>query len=155
MTAMRRSVFLLLLLTGYACAEPPVMYVKTVNKPIEEVYARLYKALEEQRFWVAFEVDMAARMARFRDKWGEDYNRNGLSGIRSMVFCNIWWTNRIANADPDMVAMCPLHISLYERAGSTSVVFPRPSALARGSKATEVAEELESELIGIIDKNVK
>ena len=42
-----------------------------------------------------------------------------LSSVRSMVFRHIWWTNRIANADPDLLALCPLHLSIYGKDGKT------------------------------------
>ena len=134
-----------------ALGAPPAVYVKTVNMDLDTAYQRVYQALEEERFWVVFEADMGERMARFRDRWGEDYNRSKLSGVKSMVFCHIWWTNQIANADPDMLAMCPLHLSRYERDGRTTVVMLRPSVLAKGSRAEEKAAELESELIAIIE----
>ncbi len=150
---MRHSVLALLLMISLAAAAetPSSVYKKTVGRDLGSTYDKVHDALEAQRFWVVFEADMGARMARFAERWGEDYNRNKLAGVKSMVFCHIWWTNQIANADPDMLAMCPLHLSLYERDGSTSVVMLRPSVLARGSGAEAKAVELESELIGIIE----
>jgi uncharacterized protein (DUF302 family) len=93
---------------------------------------------------------MGQRMAKFADRWGEDYNRNGLQSIRSLVFCNIWWTNRIANADPDLLGLCPLHLSLYAKDGNTVVLLPRLSAMAEGSPGKEAASELEAELRKIV-----
>ena len=142
---------LLLLISLAAFAESPSVYKKTVALDMDSTYEKVHRALEDKRFWVVFEADMGARMARFAERWGEDYNRSNLSGVKSMVFCHIWWTNQIANADPDMLAMCPLHLSLYERDGRTTVVMLRPSVLARGSGAENKAAELESELIGIIE----
>jgi hypothetical protein len=117
---------------------------------LDEAYQRVYAALEKEKFWVVFEADLGERMAGFREQWGEDYNRSGLSGARSLVFCNLWWTNRIAGADPDMLSICPLHLSLYARGGTTSVVLLRPSVMAQGSGAETEAAELERELTGII-----
>ena len=134
-----------------AVAETPSVFKKSVALDMDSTYAKVHRALEDQRFWVVFEADMGARMARFAERWGEDYNRSNLSGVKSMVFCHIWWTNRIANADPDMLAMCPLHLSLYERDGKTTVVMLRPSVLAKGSGAEAEAAELEAELVGIIE----
>jgi hypothetical protein len=110
----------------------------------------VYKALEAEKFWVVFEADMGKRMAGMADKWGEDYNRNGLGAVKSMVFCNLWWTNRIANADPDLLALCPLHLSLFERDGETVLVMPGLSAMAEGSPGQARAAELEAELKGIL-----
>ena len=134
-----------------ALAAPPGIYVKTVEAELEPTYQSVYQGLEENRFWVVFEADMGARMAGFAERWGDDYNRSGLSGVKSMVFCHIWWTNHVANADPDLLALCPLHLSFYAKDGKTSVVFPRPSVVAKGTKGEAVAAELERELVGIIE----
>ena len=51
-----------------------------------------------------------------------------------------------------MLALCPLHISLYEKDGKTSIVMLRPSIIAKGSGAEAKAGELESELTAVIEK---
>ena len=142
----------LALLASPAHAAPDAIYKHEVEMELDRAYKALYAALEQDKFWVVFEADMLARMRRFADTWGPDFNQNALTGVRALVFCNIWWTNRIANADPDMLAMCPLHISVVEDAGKTAVLMLRPSVLARGSGAEEVAATLESELISLIER---
>jgi hypothetical protein len=62
----------------------------------------------------------------------------------------IWWTNRIANADPDLLALFPLHLRLYGKDGKTHVIMPRLSVLAEGSPGKDKAAELEAELRKII-----
>ena len=119
---------------------------------VDTAYQRLYQALEGERFWVVFETDMGSRMEKMRERWGADYNRQQLIGVRSMVFCNIDWTHRIANADPQLLALCPLHLSVYGQNGSTTVVMPRPSVLAAGSAGIDEASALEAELTGIIQR---
>jgi uncharacterized protein (DUF302 family) len=144
------ALFALLLSTAVP-AVPPGVYVRQTDLSLDDAYNRVYKALEANKFWVVFEADLAARMARFADKWGDDYNRQGLSGAKSMVFCNIWWTNRVAGADPAMLSLCPLHLSLYTKDGKTSITLLRPSVAAQGSGAEAAAAELEQELIGVIE----
>lgn len=130
---------------------PGGVYSRSTSLPLDQAYTRVYEALEAERFWVVFEANMGSRMAKMRERWGDDYNRNGLAGVRSMVFCNIDWTHRIANADPKLLALCPLHLSVYEQNGHSFVVMPRPSAIAVGSPGAATAEELESQLTGIIN----
>lgn len=142
---------LLLLVSTAAGAEPAGVLKLTSERPMDELYQDLYQALEEQKFWVVFESDMGKRMAKFADRWGEDYNRNALSAVRSMVFCNIWWTNRIANADPELLGVCPLHLSLYAKDGKTTILMPRLSDIAEGSPGKEAASELETKLRKIVE----
>ena len=142
----------LLLFAGQLQAVPAGIYSHSVAMPLDEAYAAVYAGLEEQRFWVVFEADMGKRMASMAERFGEEYNRQGLSGIKSMVFCNIGWTNRMASVDPELLALCPLHMTLFEKDGRTTVTFPRPSEIAVGSIGVHAATELEQELIGVVEK---
>lgn len=145
---------LLLLLSSSLCAAPAGILSIRTPLDLDAAYDRIYKALEAEKFWVVFEADMGERMQRFRDKWGPDYNKNQLQGVRSMVFCNLDWTNRIGNADPELMALCPLHLTLVARSGSTYVLMPRLSAMAAGSPGAITANELEAVIRGIIDKAI-
>ena len=150
----RWLIVLVVLLPVFSMAEP-VGVIKIVGeRPLNQVYGKVHEALEAERFWVVFEADMGSRMERFAEKWGEDYNRNGLDAVKSLVVCNIWWTNQIANADPDLLALCPLHLSLYERDGRTVVLMPRLSVLAEGSPGKEKAVELEKALRAIVEESL-
>ena len=91
------------------------VYIQQVDKPLSRVYDSVYKSLEEARFFVVFEPNIGANLASFSKKWGDDYNQNNIAEIRSMVFCNGWYANKVSNLDPDMLGFCPLHITLIER----------------------------------------
>jgi hypothetical protein len=121
-----------------------------VDKPLTSVYDNVYKSLEDARFFVVFEPNIGANLARFSDKWGDDYNRNKLTEIRSMIFCNGWYANQVSNLDPNMLGFCPLHITLIERDGKTTVLFNRPSAIAQASPAKDLLLEIETEVINAI-----
>jgi uncharacterized protein (DUF302 family) len=154
---MYKRIILILVLffntTAYADDSP--VFSMRAEKPMDEVYDSLYKALEEDAFFVVFEVNMGENLARFSQKWGENYNRNQLDGIRSIVFCNGWYANAVSNADPDMLALCPLHVSLYEKAGKTTVVFTRPTVMAANSPALGIAKRIEENVIAVIRKALR
>lgn len=135
-------------------ADEPRVYVAEAKAVLETTYQAVHEALEEARFWVVFEADMGAQLARFAEKWGEDYNRSALDGIRTMVICNAWWANRVANADPEMLAFCPLRIALTRKAGVTRVMFARPTLMAAQSPALPVMQEIENELRAAVDAGV-
>ena len=143
----------LMLLSLVAQAESAI-YKTSIKGDFDAINSAVYEALEENRLFVVFEPNIGANMQGFAERWGEDYNRNRLEQIRSMVFCNAWWANRVANADPDMLALCPLHLSLTHKAGETPVLFLRPDALARGSAAEGVATELTELVIKAIDQGL-
>ena len=99
--------------------------------------------MEDERFFIVFESNIGQNLVRFSGRWGEDYNRNALDGIRSMVFCNAWYANQVSNLDPDMLSLCPLHVTLYGKDNETRIVFTRPGYVGEGSKAQALLLELE------------
>jgi len=140
----------LLMVTGLARAVPDGVFRADAAAPLGKTYPAVLKAVENARFWVVFEADIGKNLAGFADKWGADYNRNGLSGIRSMVVCNGWYANAVSNADPDLLALCPLRINLVEKDGVTRVLFARPSVIAAGSPGEALARDIEQTLIKAI-----
>jgi len=137
-----------------AFADTSSVRVWNTGKDLETSYKVVYKSLENNRFFVVFEPDIQANISGFAERWGEDYNRNKLEGIRAMVFCNGWYANAVSNADPEMMALCPLHITLIQKNGSTRVLFVRPSAVAVGSEALSVAKDLEADVARALDEAV-
>lgn len=159
MKIIRNWLFLLVLMFSvssvYAGDKNSGVYIKQVDKPLSEVYDNVYKSLEEARFFVVFEPNIGANLASFSKKWGDDYNRNNIAEIRSMVFCNGWYANKVSNLDPNMLGFCPLHITLIEREGKTTVLFNRPGLIAQNSPAKELLLTIESEVIAAIQLGVQ
>ncbi len=137
---------------GSNAARNPGVYIQQVDKPVLAVYDKLYKSLEDAHFYVVFEPNIGKNLARFSEKWGDDYNQNKLSEIRSMVFCNGWYANKVSNLDPNMLGFCPLHLTLIEREGKTTVLFNRPGVMAQNSPAEKLLEEIEAEVITAIQQ---
>ena len=132
-----------------------MVYVRHRKKPLNEVYNSIFTALENNGYFVVFEPNIGKNMALFEERWGKDYNKNKLEAIRSMVFCNAWYANQVSNADPQMLALCPLHISLVHKEGVTRILFIRPSLVATGSAAEKVALELEQDVIRTIESGLR
>lgn len=144
---MRQSLLLCLLwMVPLVQAAPPGILRLDARAPMDQTYPAVYAALEAARFWVVFEADLGSNLAGFADRWGDDLNRNALDGIRSIVVCNAWYANRVSNADPDLLALCPLRVNLVEKDGVTRILFARPTVIAAGSPGLAVAEEIEAEI---------
>ena len=130
----------------------PALYKKTIDKPLSAAYDSVYAALEANHFYVVFEANIGKNMAGFSDRWGKQYNTNKLTAIRSMVFCNVVYANRVANADPDMLALCPLSATFIEKDGKTTIFFVRPTSMAKDSKALPVLREVEKKVTAAMDQ---
>ncbi len=129
------------------------VYVAEKKAGFEATYKKVYESLEANRFYVVFEPDIGSNLAGFASKW-QDYNLNKLDRIKSMVFCNGWYANQVANADPDMLALCPLHLTVTHKDGITRVLFVRPDYVAKGSKAEAIAKSLTADVIKAINESL-
>lgn len=153
---LKKLIILYLLLgSGSLQAGNAGVFEYTVKKPVDQVYQSLYQALEAEGFYVVFEANIGGNISRFAEKWGDNYNRNQLSAIRSMVFCNGWYANAVSNADPSMLALCPLRLSLIEKKGSSTALFVRPTAIASDSPAYAIMQRIENEVISAIKAGMR
>ena len=165
-----RSILVLLLFSTSAWAEettpaateaatatpPPVIepsvYVKKVKGDFSATYKTVFTALENNGYFVVFEPNIGKNLSHFAQRWGKNYNKNDLEAIRSIVFCNAWYANEVSNKDPEMLALCPLHVTLIQKKGVTSILFLRPSLVALDSPAIKVVTELELDVIRAIEQ---
>jgi len=129
----------------------PLIYDRTVTSGMDEVYKNIFTALENNSYFVIFEPNIGKNLSHFAKRWGNDYNKNKLTSIRSMVFCNAWYANKISNLDPSLLALCPLRITLYSKNKKTHILFVRPGKVAGSSKAQKIAKELEDDVIRTIE----
>lgn len=129
----------------------PLVYDRTVQGGMNEVYKNIFTALENNSYYVIFEPNIGKNLSHFAKRWGSDYNTNNLKSIRSMVFCSAWYANKISNLDPSMLALCPLRITLYTKDNETHILFVRPGKVAETSKAQKIAKELEDDVIRTIE----
>ena len=52
-----------------ANAQSGSVFKMSVEKPMNEVYDKVYASLEESRFYVVFEPDIGKNLAGFADRW--------------------------------------------------------------------------------------
>ena len=148
-------IFLLALVSLNTWADSPAIYEKSVDQNLETAYKGVYKALESNGFKVVYEIDMLENLTKFAAKNAvKDFNLNQLDGIKSMVFCNAPLAVKISNADPAMLALCPLHLTLTQKLGRVTILFARPGFIAKGSNAEAPAKELEEKVIKAIESGL-
>ena len=136
-------------------APEPAVFVHKVKGKMNTIYKNLFTGLENNGYYVIFEPNIGRNLAHSAKRWGKDYNINKLDSIRSMVFCNGWYANKISNEDPTMLALCPLHVTLIHKEDITSVLFVKPGHVSQGSTANSIALELEQDVIRIIKASAR
>ena len=150
---MKRLLFALtlLLLSFSALAIHPAVYEKSAKIPLSKAVKLVSKQLDSAGYAVVDELPVSENLKRMAKKWGDDYNRNKLEGITSLVFCSGWYVNQVSNLDPNLLGLCPLHVTLTHKSGMTTVLFNRHSAISAGSPAEKVLREVENEVIQAIE----
>ena len=153
---MRKAVVFLVLglLLGVCQAELPGVRHWTLEQDLETSYKSIYNSMENNDMFVIFEANMGRTLAGFSDRWGDNYNRNHLQGIRSMMFCNAWYVNEVSNIDPQLMAFCPMHITLYRQDNITHIVFTRPAHVGKRSAAAGLLEGLEAKVSAAVEAGI-
>lgn len=125
-----------------------------VERPGEEAYQAVYKSLEDSRFYVIFEANIGKNLARNAKRWGDEYNKNKFEFVKSMVVCNPYYTNQVMNLDPNMMALCPLNVTVLAKEGKSTVLFEKLTPVAKGSAAEDILWEVENTVITAIENAV-
>lgn len=138
--------FLLLFHAGLIWAEIPGVMQWDVNQEFNRVYREVYRSMEERRFFVVFEANIGANLRGYAGRRGEVPDRTGFQEIRSMVFCNIAYTQQVASQDPDVLSLCPMHLTFVQKGPTTRILFTRPTVVGQGSTAMPLLKEMETEV---------
>ena len=150
----RLFLVLALLATSTAYAGSSAVYEKAVKLPLDTAYQQVSKSLDAHGFKVVHEINIGENLSKIAGKLGSNYNKNQLQGIKSIIFCNGKYANQISNLDPAMLALCPLHVTLFHKGDTTTVLFVRPGQVAHDSPAAPAALELEQSVVKAIESGL-
>jgi len=128
---------------------------QSVRKSIDDVYDNVMFELKNEGFSIVKEINIGHNLKKdsIEKKW-KNYNKNKLVGIRTAIVCSGVTANSISNADPNMISICPLHVTITQKGEWTKVDFVRPSMIAKGTRAEKVAVKLENRLNSAIHKGL-
>jgi hypothetical protein len=153
---MYRKVFVivLLLFAGFARAELPGVLRWDVQQDFTRTYREVYRSLEDYRFFIVYEANIGHDLQGYAARRGEGYDRNELNEIRTMVFINALYTNQLSDQDPDLLTLCPLHITMYQKGPTTSILFTRPTHAGQGSVAMPLLKDIEAEVSKAVEAGI-
>lgn len=145
------ALLLLVLITTNVCADSAIFSLQ-IDKKSQQVYPALLKSLQAHRLVVVSEINILEKFKQvgLPKMFGKEFNTNNLTAIRAVIACNGYFGNYIANADSEMLALCPVRITLYEKAGKTTILFIHPTPLAKGSAAYTLAKQLDEKVVAAI-----
>lgn len=120
------------------------IYKVSVKEDFRSALHSIKKTLEDQNLYIISKADISGTLASMKGKLGKDYNKRDYEEAKSIIFCNPFYANDVMNADPDMMALCPLKIMLMTKNGKTTALFVLPSKLAGKSPAKKILIEVEN-----------
>lgn len=128
-----------------------LVFLQSVRRPIGPTFRGVVVALKHSGFKVVKRINIGQKLAGAAKHFHwKNYNESHLTGIRTVIFCNAKFANAIANADPAMLAVCPLHLTFVQQGDLTRVEFVKPAEIARGTKAEVAARQLQEKVIAAI-----
>ena len=132
------------------------IYQKEVGLPLEKYYPKLKAAIQANHMNILYELDLLEQFKKsgYAEKFGEDFNRNHLKAVKTLLLCNGYVGNQISNIDPDMMALCPIRLTIISKGSGTKVVFMKSSHLATSKKIKQLLATLDEILIHTIDLTV-
>ena len=148
---MKKIALILVLMVSSLMADG--VYSLTVDEKSSVVYEKLLKSLDKNHLIVVSEIDILDKFkkAGLPKKFGKEFNTNKLTAIKAVIACNGYFGNYIANADPKMMALCPVRITLIEQEGKTTVVFVKPTNVSNSSDAKAMIAKLQKKVIMAIE----
>lgn len=148
---MKKLILTLLLLLSPLMADG--VYKLTLNQKADVVYAKLMTSLDNNYLIVISEIDILAKFkhAGLPEKFADEFNTNKLTTIKAIIACNGFFGNYISNADPDMMGLCPIRLTVIEKDGKTTILFVKPTNVSHDSKAKSVIALLEKKVISAIE----
>ena len=154
---MRKSIFavpalLFTFASAHAAMPAPGVYTQRVHHSMVVTVRDVSKSLKMHHFKIVQEIDIGKKVAiAHRKLHFKNYNMNHLSDARAIVFCNPVLFNMVTNADPDMAAICPLHVTLTSKDGWTTIQYARASHIAEGTPAEDAARKVETDVIAALE----
>ena len=94
---------------------------KALRATYDEALARLPEALKSEGFGVLTEIDIQSTL---KQKLGVDFRRYKILGA-----CNPTFAHRALELEPDLGALLPCNVVVYERDGATHVSAVDPVAM--------------------------
>lgn len=114
---------------------------KELNRPYEEVVAKVTQALQKEGFGILTEINIRDKM---KEKLGVEFNKYVILGA-----CSPPNAYRALQAEPDIGLMLPCNVIIYESGGKTVLAVIRPSVamqLIENEALAKTAVEVEARL---------
>ncbi|MFA6761189.1 MAG: DUF302 domain-containing protein [Sulfuricurvum sp.] len=152
-----KKILMACLLSLSLWANDSSVFEASYKTPIDKVLKNILTQFEKDGLVVAWQLDILEEFKQkgLDKKFGAEFNKNNLSSVKTLVACNGKFGNDIMNADPAMMAYCPIRVTLTEKDGVTTVLYVRPSSAPKSTPAYEALKALESKVTKSIEDSME
>ncbi|MDO9266303.1 MAG: DUF302 domain-containing protein [Sulfurimonas sp.] len=143
------SVLLLLASSSFANE----VYKKEVKTPYDVYIKELKEAIEKNHMNVLYELDLIKKFkdAGYAKKFGADFNKNQLTAATTILLCNGYIGNQISNIDAEMMALCPIKISVISNGKYTKIIYTKYKGASTNKEISALLETLDEVVINTIE----
>lgn len=133
------------------------VYKVSYKSPVDTVLKNMLVQFEKEMLVVVWQLDILDEFKKkgLDKKFGAEFNKAGLTAVKTIVACNGKFGNDIINADSDMMAYCPIRITLTEKDGVTTVLYVRPTSAPKDSAAYKSLAQLEKKVTKAIETSME
>jgi len=152
-----KKILLACLLTLSVWAADSNVYKVNYNVGVDKVLNNILTKFKAEGLVVVWQLDILEEFKSkgLDKKFGENFNKAGLSAVKTIIVCNGKFGNDIINADSDMMAYCPVRVTLTEKDGVTTVLYVRPTSAPKDSKGYPSLVELDKKITTSIEESMK
>ena len=128
-------------------------YKKVIHEPMETYYPKLQEAIKKNHMNIVYELDLIKQFKEkgYAKKFGKEFNKNKLDGVKTVLICNSYVGNQVSNIDPTMMALCPIRLTLIKEGSTTTIVFLKHSSVSAPKEIKDLLVTLDTILIHTID----
>lgn len=129
------------------------VYKRVVNESYDSYLPKLKKEMEINHINVISEIDLVQRFtqAGYDKKFGKDFNKNKLEKATSLVLCNGYIGNQVSNIDINMMAFCPIKLTVLSQGGKTIVLYVKSAPNASNKKVVPLLNKLDTVVINTVN----
>lgn len=129
------------------------VYKKEVNKPHDVYIKELKDAIEKNHMNVLYELDLIKKFndSGYAKKFGADFNKNKITASTTLLLCNGYIGNQISNIDPEMMALCPIKVSVISDEKSTKIIYTKYKGASKNKEVAALLKILDEVVINTIE----
>ena len=141
------------LVLAVSSAASESVYTKVIDENYDSYMPKFKIALKANHMNVVSELDLMERFSKVKgaEKYRGGFEKQGITKVTSLVTCIGLVGLQVAAAEPDMMALCPVRITVMAKGDKTVVTFIRNQYVAKGTAVEDTVARLDNAIIDTVE----